>query len=117
MKILICGGRDYSNWTLFVNVLSEYAGFEKAPTLISGGARGAGQMAERYAHDYDLNIKVYRADWNAHGRAAGPRRNQLMLTAEAPDLILAFPGGRGTADMVRRARLQGFKVREISDEK
>jgi hypothetical protein len=50
------------------------------------------------------------ADWNTHGRAAGPIRNQRMLDEVKPELVVAFPGGRGTADMVRRAREAGVNV-------
>jgi hypothetical protein len=48
--------------------------------------------------------EVYRAEWSTHGRSAGPRRNALMLDRERPVLVVAFPGGTGTRDMVRRAR-------------
>ena len=47
------------------------------------------------------------ADWTKHGKAAGPIRNQKMLD-ECPDLVVAFPGGKGTADMVRRAMKAGI---------
>jgi hypothetical protein len=55
------------------------------------------------------------ADWKAHGRAAGPIRNQRMIDEHRPELVVAAPGGRGTADMVRRARAAGIEVFEIPD--
>jgi hypothetical protein len=58
---------------------------------------------------------IYPADWTRHGKAAGPKRNQLMLDKEKPDLVIAFPGGKGTADMVARAKAQGFKVMEVEN--
>jgi hypothetical protein len=54
---------------------------------------------------------VYKAEWDKHGRAAGPIRNQQMLDDGKPDLVLAFAGGRGTDDMCRRAREAGIEVR------
>jgi hypothetical protein len=56
-------------------------------------------------------IDVYVAQWKKHGRAAGPIRNQRMLDKGKPDLVVAFPGGRGTADMIRRAERAGVPVR------
>ncbi len=58
--------------------------------------------------------EVYEADWHEHGRAAGPIRNARMIAEGRPDLVIAFPGGRGTADMVSRARKAGIEVREVS---
>lgn len=53
------------------------------------------------------------ADWSTHGKAAGPIRNQQMADARA-DLCLAFPGGKGISDMVRRAERAGIPVRHIT---
>lgn len=53
----------------------------------------------------------YPADWEKHGRAAGPIRNEKMLIVGTPDMVLAFPGGRGTADMIRKAEAAGLPVR------
>jgi predicted polyphosphate/ATP-dependent NAD kinase len=71
--------------------------------LIEGDARGADRIAGYWARkNRVINLK-FRADWNAHGKAAGAIRNQQMLDEGKPTHVLAFPGGRGTADMVRRA--------------
>jgi len=48
-----------------------------------------------------------------HGRAAGPVRNAQMLAEGKPDFVVAFPGGRGTADMCKQARARGVKVVEV----
>lgn len=53
------------------------------------------------------------ADWKTHGKRAGSIRNQKMIDDYHPQLVVAFPGGAGTADMVRRARAAGIEVREI----
>lgn len=53
------------------------------------------------------------ADWDGLGRKAGPIRNQRMLDEGKPDLVVAFPGDKGTADMVRRARTASLEVLEI----
>jgi predicted polyphosphate/ATP-dependent NAD kinase len=80
---------------------------------ISGNARGADQLGEQWAKNHGFPVEVYPADWETHGRAAGVIRNQQMLETGV-DLLIAFPGGRGTADMVRRARKAGVEVIEVS---
>src|SRR5690606_30354012 len=66
------------------------------------------------ARELGWHVVAYPADWRRHGRAAGPIRNQEMADAGA-DLCIAFPGGRGTADMVRRARAAGIPVRSVPE--
>ena len=127
MKVLVCGGRDFTDWgsvciTLY-NICDEFKLWtepdnygNKLPegiTIISGAARGADSLAIDWAVVNWAPFKEYKADWTKHGRLAGPIRNQRMLDEEKPDLVIAFPGGYGTADMVTRAKAQGFQVREI----
>jgi acyl-CoA synthetase (NDP forming) len=59
------------------------------------------------------HVTSFPANWKKHGKSAGPIRNQLMLDVGKPDLVIAFPGGSGTADMIRRARKAGVPVKEI----
>lgn len=104
LVVLVCGGRDFAD-PLFVwqqlDRLHRRTGIRR---VVSGGATGVDAFAARWAREQRVPLGVYPADWRTYGRGAGPRRNQQMLDAEAPDLVLAFPGGRGTADMVRRAK-------------
>jgi hypothetical protein len=82
-------------------------------TLIAGGARGADTLAYEWAQARGIPAVVYKADWAKLGRAAGPIRNQRMLGEGNPNLVIAFPGGRGTANMVRLAREAGVEVIEL----
>lgn len=61
-----------------------------------------------------INRTVFKADWSKDGRKAGPVRNSVMLSVGKPDLVIAFPGGRGTADMVRKAKAKGVPVEELA---
>ncbi|WP_245576775.1 SLOG family protein [Kaistia adipata] len=81
--------------------------------VISGMATGADTLAAEWAERFGFPLRKFPADWKAHGRAAGPIRNQRMIDEGRPDLVIAFPGGRGTADMVRRAKAAGIEVREM----
>jgi hypothetical protein len=81
--------------------------------IIHGAAPGADSIARLAAEDLGLRTEAHPADWARYGRrAAGPIRNQEMLDSGI-DLVIAFPGGRGTADMVRRARKAGITIREV----
>lgn len=108
----MCGGRDFQDYRLVEEVL-DYAD-EKGGILfvITGGARGADALAERWCRERGRLCAVVRAAWQHHGKWAGPARNQAMLGLGA-EAVIAFPGGAGTADMVRRARAAGVRVWEV----
>lgn len=107
MKVLVCGGRNYDNETLVCAALDELRPITR---IIHGGATGADAMAKRYAWANDIPSVAYFPMWRIHGKLAGPLRNQEMLDQEKPDIVVAFEGGRGTADMVRRAQKAGIRV-------
>jgi len=52
----------------------------------------------------------FPADWSRHGKSAGPIRNRQMLIEGRPDIVVAFPGGKGTANMIKQAVEAGVKV-------
>lgn len=110
MRVLVCGGRDYNDRARVDQALNDLR--PRATTILQGGASGADMAARLWANEH-ANSEEYRADWRRFGNRAGPIRNQRMLDDGKPDLVIAFPGGRGTADMVRRAKAAGVEVREI----
>lgn len=83
--------------------------------LIHGDARGADRIADEWAKEALVEIEKYPADWKKHGKAAGPIRNRQMLKKGRPDYVIAFPGGKGTADMVDIAKKAGVEVLVIED--
>lgn len=109
MRILVCGGRDYADYAKVDSILDTL----KPTHIIQGGASGADSLAWDYAYVNNLPCTRYPALWKVQGKAAGPIRNQRMLDEGKPDLVIAFPGGAGTADMVRRARKAGVEVRVV----
>lgn len=117
LRVLVCGGRDFVDYDLMDRTLSAIWN-PHVTVLIHGDTRGADKLAEEWMHRQfpvlDGEIERFPADWTAHGRAAGPIRNQRMLDEGNPDLVVAFPGGKGTADMVRRARKAGVEVIEVA---
>lgn len=118
-RLLVCGGRNiapndkpaYAQQAL-TNICFDLLGGKPA-CVIEGGAQGYDLCAKLWAQAHDIPVEEYQADWNKHGRGAGPVRNQHMIDEGKPDLVIAFPGGRGTADMVRRAKEAGVEVIEV----
>lgn len=103
MRIVICGGRNYSDAETLRRVLDGLHAVAGIKEIATGGAKGADQLAEEWARAVGVDSRVYLADWEQYGRSAGPRRNRVMLTEFAPDIVVSFPGGRGTSDCVRQA--------------
>lgn len=115
MKVLVCGGRDFDDENAVINYLFRLDDERPITAIIHGGATGADTLGGQAAQLLQVPCTVYRANWKKDGRAAGPLRNQRMLDEGKPDLVVAFAGGRGTADMVRRAKGCGVEVIEVSD--
>lgn len=116
MKVLVCGGRDYADRELVYVVLDRIHGETPIEFIIQGEADGADALARDWAVSRKVALIGCHADWKKHGRAAGPMRNQDMLDRWEPDVVIAFPGGAGTADMVRRARRAGVPVEHAARE-
>jgi hypothetical protein len=128
MKILVCGGRDYNNYSKVNEILSliceennlktepdSFGNYLYTPTIIHGAAKGADSLADQWAVANWTKLEVYPAKWSKWGKSAGYTRNKQMLEEGKPDLVVAFPGGKGTAMMVKLAKEAGVKVIEIQD--
>ncbi len=113
MKLLVCGGRDVRDASLVFAALSKANRKRPVTELIHGGARGADSIAGIWAKENDVPCTVFMADWSV-GKSAGPQRNQRMLDEGHPDGVVAFPGGSGTADMLRRAEAASVPVWRVS---
>lgn len=111
-RILVCGGRDYTNHAMVDRVLRAVRNKHPEIIVVHGDARGADSIAKAWAIRMRVPQEAYPADWEGNGKGAGPIRNQQMLDTGI-DAVVAFPGGRGTADMVSRARAAGVPVWEI----
>jgi hypothetical protein len=112
MRVLICGGRDYADFEAVQDDLERLLAVHGADlTVIHGGcATGADKIADKWAKANGIPRQVFAADWLTHQNKAGPMRNQRMLDEGKPDLVIAFPGRRGTADMIRRTKAAGVRL-------
>lgn len=115
MKVLVCGGRDYSDYWILTEVLNGAHKATPISCIIEGGALGADRFARQWAINNNVAVRTFNADWKTHGKAAGPIRNRQMLVEGAPDRVIAFAGGKGTANMVAMACMAGLPVFEIED--
>jgi hypothetical protein len=113
MKLLITGGRDYSNKSRLYAALDSVHNKHTITLLIQGGASGADRLSKEWCVDRGVHCCEVMALWNSYGKAAGHRRNATMLLLN-PDGCVAFDGGRGTADMVAKCKRVGVKVMEVS---
>jgi hypothetical protein len=119
MNILVCGGRHFHDQKKMFDVLTKLANYSEDNPLgdpiviIHGGAQGADSLAGIWAAIHHKTVRVFRADWEKYGKQAGPIRNKEMLEKNHVDLVVAFPGGKGTGDMKWRAREKGIRVMEV----
>jgi hypothetical protein len=108
--VAVTGGRDNNNKSLVWDALDDLP--RPSPLVLHvGGATGVDTLAEQWAKANEVTHKVFMAEWTAYGRSAGPIRNRKMI--EGVDLLLAFPGGRGTANAIRTATELGIPVKVI----
>lgn len=114
MRVLVCGSRDWKKRGPIQLVLRGMI-VEIDTVVIHGAAPGADSIAHMVAEELRFDCDPYPADWDTHGKKAGPIRNQQMLDEGKPDVVFAFvtrplAESRGTADMVRRAKKAGVPV-------
>ena len=115
MRVLVCGGREYDDEERVFSILDAFhRDCGPIAAIIHGGAAGADLLGHKWAiRNLPVLSVKFSANWKKHGKRAGPIRNQLMLDVGKPDHVIAFPGGRGTADMILRAKAAGIPVREV----
>lgn len=114
-RILVCGGRYYNNKDLVYKFLNAALANEPIECIISGMATGADTLGIMWAKDYNIKLLAFPANWNKFHKIAGFIRNQQMINEGKPTLVFAFPGGKGTKDMCKRAKLANIVVIYITD--
>lgn len=114
MRVLVCGGRDFNDPLTLGSWLGGIHKDHGITLIIEGGARGADTLARQFGQFAGIPVQTFPADWQKHGKGAGPIRNAQMLREGRPDLVVAFPGGRGTANMIEQARKAGIRVIEAA---
>jgi len=112
MRVVVSGSRGFADTIAVWNVLSDLLAQHKRVRVIHGGCRGPDTYASDWARTNGQEQVEFKADWEKHGRAAGPMRNQHMIDLGKPNLLVAFWDGRsrGTGGTIRHAIKRGIKV-------
>ena len=113
MKVIIAGGRDFKDYDLLCRKADYYLSRQDEIEIVSGCAKGADKLGERYADERGYGIRRFPADWGTFGRRAGYLRNEDM--AIYADALIAFWNERskGTKHMIDIAEQHGLKVRVV----
>ena len=113
MKVIIAGSRGFSNYEKLVEVCNYMLSQQTEVEIVSGGAKGADKLGEKYAKEKNYKLKVFPADWNTHGKAAGYIRNEEM--AKYADALIAFWDGesKGTKHMIDLATKHNLKIKVV----
>src|SRR4051812_7345271 len=90
MRVLICGPRDCQSRAAVSAELAALFLMQKPSLVIHGAASGVDSLADQWACASGIKRLPFPAEWNKHGKAAGPIRNQEMLDEGKPDLVIAF---------------------------
>ncbi len=124
---IVCGGRGFAcirdphsaqqrqkaaqEFDLLEGTLDRAVVRLQLDAIVHGGQRGTDKAAGRWAAKRKFPCQEF--DWNAHGKEAGPVRNQTMLNVARPRFVIAFKGGPGTKDMINRAMKVGVIVLRV----
>jgi hypothetical protein len=109
MRALVCGGRHFHNEVALEKYLDMLHAIYRIDFVMHGdnkgfdGKPGADALADNWAFKRHIPCKPYPADWDRYGKPGGPIRNKQMLDEGKPDVVVAFPGGKGTRNMLTQA--------------
>lgn len=108
MKVAVVGSRTFTDYNLLRQTLDTL--YPQVSLIVSGGAKGADSLAERYAKEEGISTLIFKPDWKTHGKAAGFIRNKDIV--EAADLVVAFWDGlsKGTKNSMEHAEKMGKKL-------
>jgi hypothetical protein len=109
VRVLVTGGRTFTERDWLWAGLDLLHSMDPITEVIEGGATGADVRAQEWAHRREVHCTTVPAQWEKYGRGAGHIRNSEMARL-GPDVVLACPGGPGTAGMIKIAKAQGLKV-------
>ena len=114
MKVIIAGGRDFTNYTILENCVDKCLSRQDEITIVSGQAKGADTLGEKYAHIHKHKIDSHPANWDLYGKSAGYKRNEEM--AKVADALIAFWDGKskGTKHIIDLAKKKGIRYKVVN---
>lgn len=124
LRIVIAGSRDFNDYELLKREVLNIVKYDNRPKdyvkVISGGARGADTLGERFAKEFGLEVKRFIPDWESIGRRAGYIRNAEMAKYSVEDgsdgMLIAFWDGKskGTKHMIDLANKYELEVHIVN---
>lgn len=110
MNVLIAGSRGFDDWRRLCETMAIYKRDHRIKRIISGGAKGADKLGERYARRYHIPLLRIKPEWQKYGRGAGLLRNQELV--DAADHVFCFWDGKskGTRDTMRKTKEAGKSI-------
>ena len=119
-RVVVAGSRDFTNYTLLCNSLTRILSKKREEgykiIILSGRARGADKLGEKYAREQNISIETYPADWEKHGKKAGYIRNKEMIEVANACVVYWDGQSRGSAHTIRLAEEKGVPLRVIKYE-
>ena len=113
MRIIVAGSRNFDCYWLLESKLDFYIGDHQLVQIVSGTARGADQLGEKYAENRGLSIERFPADWDTHGKRAGYIRNEQMAKYATHAVIFWDGRSKGTASMIKLCTTYSLKYRVV----
>jgi len=118
MNLGIVGSRNFTDYESFKNAIFKVLQgwnieLKDVENIVSGGAKGADTLAEKFAKEYDINMNVYKPNWNLYGKKAGIIRNTDIV--ENSTHMIAFPSryGKGTQDSITKAKNKKIPIKVL----
>ena len=109
MRVAVTGGRDFSNKEMATRAFDALLNQSEKHTIVCGGSKGADMLCFEIATKLSYKTERYLPNWNKYGKAAGPIRNREMMSSNI-DLLIAFPGGKGTENCINLAKSMGIPI-------
>ena len=115
LKVIIAGSRHFNDYELLERLVDMYLQHYSIDQIeiVSGGARGADRLGERFAHSRGITLKVMPADWDTYGKSAGYRRNEQMAQYATHCIVFWDEKSRGTEHMINLANQYNLALRIV----
>lgn len=113
LKIVVAGSRSFNNYELLKEKLDFYIGNHQDVEIVSGTARGADSLGERYAQEKGFFVRRFPADWDKYGKRAGYLRNEEMAKYSTHAVIFWDGSSRGTASMIKLCQQYKLNYRVV----
>jgi hypothetical protein len=115
MRLIIAGSRDLDDRHTVAPFIDAYVKAQGSypAVILSGACSGVDAIGEWWASHYGTPVERYPADWDKHGKAAGPVRNAKMVANADALLVIHWKGSRGSADVRRQAEAAGLAIVDV----